>query len=503
MCAPCDPAAGEFQNNAGQLNCKSATVCRPGERVTAPLTSTQNRGCTPCPTGSYSDAENAAACTACQAGTTYQDLPGQVRCLTTRTCGIAQEVRTEPTATSDRVCTSCDGTTTFLAAAGCVAVTECGPNTVTVAPPTPVSDRVCTCIEQRSFQSGSGPFDATRGCALVARCSGSQEEFLAPTLRSDRICARPGDIGLQRLGFDADFSTTLPDGNAEDSFAAAMLAKIAALPALQGRGLHFKAALSEGSIVAAVRLTDKTATQDLRDAAEGGEVTFMWPATGPSRQQYVAFPVGEANPDSNSSTDGGGGSGDNTAVIIGVVAAVAIVAIAFIAFLAIRRRQPRAGRVDLPDLRKADAGGGGGGGMHMSRASAYHNPLYDESTALHAGLTLGMDDVGHGSLRPMGDDGEAMYQDLGADEEYAGGYADLGPVSGGAATGAYETIRGRVNPIYDNQPGEGGGYLDVAPPQAGGMAAATMGHDADLDGEDEGEGEGESGYMNVGDDTAV
>lgn len=503
-CEPCDPEAGEFQNNAGQLSCKSATVCRPGEHVTAPLISTQNRGCTPCPTGTYSDAENAAACTACQAGTTYQDLPGQVRCLTTRTCGIAQEVRTEPTATSDRVCTSCDGTTTFLAAAGCVAVTQCGPNTVTVAPPTPVSDRVCSCIEQQSFQSGSGPFDATRGCALVTRCSGSQEEFLAPTLRSDRICARPSDIGLQKLGFAVDFSATLPDGNAEDSFAAAMLAKIASLPALRSRGLHFKAALSEGSILAAVRLTDKTATQDLRNAAEGGEVAFMWPATGPSRQQYVAYPVGEANPDSNSSTDGGaGGSGDNTAVIIGVVAAVAIVAIAFIAFLAIRRRQPRAGRVDLPDLRKADAAGGG---MNMSRASAYHNPLYDESTALHAGLTLGMDHVGAGSLGSMGDDDEGMYQDMGGDEEYAGGYADLGPVSGGAATGLYDNIRGSVNPTYDSQParpGEASGYLDVAPPQARGVGAATTSHDADIDGEGKDEGEGEGGYMHVGDDTAV
>ena len=489
-CEACDPAAGEYQDVAGRLVCKAATVCRPGERVTAPLTASQDRGCAPCAPGTFSDSDNSAACTACQVGSTYQDLPGQVRCLTTRTCGIGQEERGAPTATSDRQCTSCDGVETYLSSRGCVPVTQCGPNTVVVAEPNPLADRVCTCIDQQSYQPGTGPFDAARGCAPVTRCTAAQEEFISATLRRDRVCVRPGDIGLQVLGFDNDFAQTLPDASAEDSFVAALLATVASLPGLQNRGLHFKATLSAGSIMADVRLTDKAAAQDLRDAAEAGDVAFMWPASGPTRQQYVAYPVGKANPDSSNDNTGGGGGdgGDNTAVIIGVVAAVAILAIAFIAFLALRRRgESRNQRVELPDVRNKPGGVALGGGM--SRADAYHNPLYDESGALHAGLASSDHGYVLGSSGG-GDDDEAMYQDMGGDDAaYANGYADLGPVS---ATGT-----------YDNVGGGGGGYMDVAPPQSGYLDVAPPATGASGDaGVDNG-----AGYMDVGvdddDNTAV
>ena len=82
-CTPCNGDT-EYQDQPGQLFCKTVTTCEHGEYVSANPTASTDRQCSTCGTGRYSASENAAQCVKCPPGT-YQDEAGSPAC---NECGI-------------------------------------------------------------------------------------------------------------------------------------------------------------------------------------------------------------------------------------------------------------------------------------------------------------------------------------------------------------------------------------------------------------------------------
>jgi hypothetical protein len=77
-CTACSD--GQFQHEAGKANCVAHASCAAGTHVDTEGTLIADRNCASCGSGTFSDTENAATCTACSDGQ-FQDQAGQTHCV--------------------------------------------------------------------------------------------------------------------------------------------------------------------------------------------------------------------------------------------------------------------------------------------------------------------------------------------------------------------------------------------------------------------------------------
>lgn len=171
-CTPCP--AGEVQVQPGQTQCNLWTDCGPGSKdisIESP-TSSVDRICADCPSGSFSTGVNQEDCDSCTDGLTYQSRPGQITCDPVQTCAPGWYVTAEATLISNRQCTACapgwissesnaeachecDGVNEYASAdrTVCIPVTTCQPGERVVADPSNVEDRQCAPCEAGTVSS--------------------------------------------------------------------------------------------------------------------------------------------------------------------------------------------------------------------------------------------------------------------------------------------------------------------------------------------------------------
>ncbi|EGD75577.1 hypothetical protein PTSG_06646 [Salpingoeca rosetta] len=503
-CESCLVENSEYQDEQDKSTCKVLTTCRPGSYVSVMPLPAQNRECTACPAGSYSDTENAAQCTPCGEGE-YQDARSSVKCQPARVCGVGEFVSAPATSSSDTQCGRCDGTTEFQNEpdqTSCKPVRVCGSLEEQVVPPTAVSDRVCQC------KLGVGYVDnGATACTPVSVCQSGHVEFLPATRTSDRVCVMRGSAGSLQVQFRADFSI-LQNAEEEATFLQLLFSALRNTT-LSARGgvpagsddVYFKGVLSAGSILADVGVSNGSLVPMLQGAVESGHVAFWWRAkqqrfvavlAGPcppgyispsgSRPNCTACPANtHANdaatvctpcPDGWTSPEGSADANDcqppvtvsptptttpqggtrspekssntaagNTGLIVGiVVGALVLGACVVVAALILRRRRAHV----LQPPRKSRDG----------QQSAFHNPLYEDPTSLTRG---GDADTGYDNVPGFGE-GDGGYDHV----------PDIGPALSNptydtalfaSADPPYDTLDAALDEDDDMQHVHG--YLDV------------------------------------------
>ena len=214
-------------------------------------TASSDRLCVPCAPDTFSEAPNAASCTACLAGMhqpqsgqsscynicspgtrdtgsgcvectagTYQDLAAQTTCKTVRTCPLGWFVANVATPASDvecnpcpsgsysasinaNSCTPCTHGIDFQSTAGqtsCTLLQTCSAGEVAVTVASTIQDRTCQACPGGFFSAESnsdscspcpeGQFSPpnSSGCTAFTACTPEQVEVLFPTAEQDRIC---------------------------------------------------------------------------------------------------------------------------------------------------------------------------------------------------------------------------------------------------------------------------------------------------------------------------
>lgn len=162
----------EYQDQAGQAECKPITKCAAGQLQAAPPAADRNRKCDACDDGEYQPSTSHA----------------QTSCAVHSRCRLGEFQVSAPTASSDRVCRACDGVKGYAdeQVTSCKPVTTCGAGSSMVQPPTASSDRVCrNCIAGSTFQDGVNQ----DSCIRVRQCAAGSKQSRAPTASQDRLCA--------------------------------------------------------------------------------------------------------------------------------------------------------------------------------------------------------------------------------------------------------------------------------------------------------------------------
>eukprot|EP00049_Salpingoeca_infusionum_P008285 m.134987 g.134987 ORF g.134987 m.134987 type:complete len:3074 (+) comp13971_c1_seq1:42-9263(+) len=284
VCTPCNVDQGEFQSNSGAYSCDVLTVCSAGSYVLTQPLADQDRTCKLCAQGTFSTTENSIECTACAAGS-YQDAFGQVSCKPVRECSIGTYITSNSTATSDAECTVCaDGTYQDQKnQRSCKPVTECDAATQEeVALPTPASDRQCRCVAGSTYLKNGQ-------CLPVTKCSASQVVFFEPTASTDRVCVDHASTAFTQYLFESDFNAVKgSDARRQDFTNRFRNALTKSAPQTATTPL-FQISLSEGSIIAGVLVSNRTALPVIEAKAEAGNLTFYWPAV---QDTMVAIPYG-------------------------------------------------------------------------------------------------------------------------------------------------------------------------------------------------------------------
>ena len=182
-CASC--ASGTFSTVTDAATCTAWSTCLAGSYVTNTPSTTVDRVCSPCPSGQYSSSNNQTSCQAqgtCAAGT-VQTAPG--------------------TATSAAICAACapgnycaGGQSPQIACASgtwdhdgnaatpCVEKTSCSPGTFVASEGTAIADRVCS-------SCGSGQFSTTSNavtCSPWSTCEAGTYVSNTPSATVDRVC---------------------------------------------------------------------------------------------------------------------------------------------------------------------------------------------------------------------------------------------------------------------------------------------------------------------------
>ena len=213
--------------------CLDATVCGSGQGVVAPLTRTSDRTCEPCDgILTFSASAGASPCrqvrtncglneygtrlptvssdrtcaiaTVCNTANGTEFIVSQPSvsanrvCSVVSTCHVGTVMTGEPSATTDRVCDTCDGETTYHNTEydedGCQPTTPCRSGTYEMDAPTVSSDRQChwlsTCDTSQGLMFISEEMTATtdRVCRNTRTCHRGSAEQTPPSATTDRRC---------------------------------------------------------------------------------------------------------------------------------------------------------------------------------------------------------------------------------------------------------------------------------------------------------------------------
>jgi hypothetical protein len=221
----CNP--GFFDSNGV---CVPWSTCAPGTFIQGVGTPLDDRFCSPCPAGTFSNTTDAPSCSSCAPGTfsTFN----ATSCTSWTTCPAGTFVQTTGSAASNRLCSPC-GMGTFSSttnASSCTPWRMCVAGTFEQAPGTASSDRVCSSLQDAGvLPVVTGTFGSCP--PAVTPCSGNLQGtwartslcFRAQTLPFGQVCSSVlltgySGTGVGRLDFVGSQVVTSGGGTQTVSF---------------------------------------------------------------------------------------------------------------------------------------------------------------------------------------------------------------------------------------------------------------------------------------------
>ncbi len=149
--------------------CRSTTHCQPGEYEHSAPRADADRRCRPCPSGTFSDTQDAPVCEAWSV------------------CEEGHAERSAPSEESDRVCSPC-GEGEFVLDSQCSPLSACAPGMYVALEGTPSSDRLCEPCPEETFSTKEN----SASCQPWSECPGdrvpSEDPEEAPSSVRDRTC---------------------------------------------------------------------------------------------------------------------------------------------------------------------------------------------------------------------------------------------------------------------------------------------------------------------------
>ena len=194
-CARCP--SGSFSTQDDPNVCRPWQICTAGQYVSRAASVTADRECNLCSTGGaeaqWTAESNQLTCnpyTTCASDYfVFEEFPlsGDRICRPLQTCAAGSYVAAEGSYTADRHCCQCDPSTEFADdenLPNCTTFTECTAGQHQQTSPTVTSDRVCVACEDGTFQSNT----RADSCANVTRCDDESFISVAASPSSDTVC---------------------------------------------------------------------------------------------------------------------------------------------------------------------------------------------------------------------------------------------------------------------------------------------------------------------------
>jgi RHS repeat-associated protein len=183
VCIACP--GGQYSSGNNQSQCLPQGVCAAGTVQTAAGTTTSATVCTPCVAGQYC-AGGTSPQTTCVAGTWDNDAnPGTV-CVAKTTCLAGSYVTNEGTTTTDRTCAACasGSFSTTANAAVCTTWTTCLAGSYVTNTPSSTVDRVCEACPSGQYSANNNQ----ASCQPQGTCAAGTEQTASGTSTSDTVC---------------------------------------------------------------------------------------------------------------------------------------------------------------------------------------------------------------------------------------------------------------------------------------------------------------------------
>jgi MYXO-CTERM domain-containing protein len=179
-CTPCE--AGTW-SSSGAMYCMPWTDCPEGTFVATTGTSSRDRVCMACASG------------------TFADMPNQTSCRAWTECGPGEWVAYEGSDVFDRWCLPCPDET-YAASGTCLPWTTCTSAQYESAPPSATRDRVCTALtvcDAEEYEAVPPSATRDRVCRACTVCEAGERSPCTAT--ADAVCESLSDAGMP--GVDA------------------------------------------------------------------------------------------------------------------------------------------------------------------------------------------------------------------------------------------------------------------------------------------------------------
>lgn len=187
MTPPIPCGFGTWDHDADTTTvCASWTPCALGSAVTTPGTAIADTVCSVCAAGNYC-AGGLDPAVACASGTWDSDASATTACVAWADCAAGSSITTPGTTTTNRVCGPCatGSFSTMTNAPSCTTYTACTAGQYVSTAGTSTTDQSCS-------PCNTGFFTATQNqtsCAPWTTCTTDTYESAAPSLSSDRVCS--------------------------------------------------------------------------------------------------------------------------------------------------------------------------------------------------------------------------------------------------------------------------------------------------------------------------
>ncbi len=182
-CTPCP--SGTYTSSDNQSVCVPQGACAPGTEQTAAGTPTAPPTCAPCSAGFYCQGGSTPKAL-CASGTCDHDLDPATSCVAWTSCSPGQVVSSAGSTTTNRACSSClSGTFSSASnATSCTTWTDCAAGSYISTAGTASSDRICSPCASGSYSSTTNALQ----CILHGSCAAGTEQTAAGTATSPPTC---------------------------------------------------------------------------------------------------------------------------------------------------------------------------------------------------------------------------------------------------------------------------------------------------------------------------
>ena len=182
-CTPC--ASGTYNEVAGSTQCLPYSPCSAGFSPSQPGTATSNQVCASCSAGTYCAGDTAGA-VSCTGDTWDNDLNPSTACATKTDCAAGQYVTSDGSSTSDRSCATCTSGSFSDASnsSSCATWSECSAGTYVSNTPSASADRVCGDCASGTYSTTANAGSCTQWTPCDAGSAGS-----GGSTTSDQSCS--------------------------------------------------------------------------------------------------------------------------------------------------------------------------------------------------------------------------------------------------------------------------------------------------------------------------